>query len=146
MDADICDSRRWCTVCRREPEFRRQFSLPEVCPYGVTVESAPDQKPVYPAERIRRPGGPGTELAKLLARFGFAERPGCKCKSTAAKMDAWGPEECSKPGRIEEVLAVMAEEAKKRGLPFVPAVGRLLIRRAISVAAQRKLAVNQQQN
>jgi hypothetical protein len=90
--------------------------------------------------------GPGTELEKLLKRFGINATPECQCRSMARKMDAWGPKECSKPERVEEVLAVMAQEAKKRGLPFVPALGRLLIRRAISVAAQRKLAVNQQQN
>jgi hypothetical protein len=136
MDADICESRRWCVVCRREPEFRRQFLLPDACPYGVTVESAPDQKPVYPAERIRRLGGPGTELAKLLARFGFSERPGCKCKSTAARMDAWGADECSRPERVEEVLTVMRDEAAKRGLPFLDSIGRMLIRRAIANASR----------
>ena len=46
-------------------------------------------------------------------------------------MDAWGPDECERPERIEEVVAVMREEAKARGLPFVDIAGRLLVRRAI---------------
>jgi hypothetical protein len=79
-------------------------------------------------------GGPGTELSKLLGRFGLAEKPGCKCKSTAAQMDRWGCDECAKPERVEEVLAVMRAEAAKRGLPFLDAAGRLLIRRAIANA------------
>jgi hypothetical protein len=49
-------------------------------------------------------------------------------------MDAWGCDECSKPERIAEVVAVMREEATARGLPFIDAVGRMLVRRAISNA------------
>ena len=49
----------------------------------------------------------------------------------SAKMDAWGPDECERPERIEEVVAVMREEAKARGLPFVEIAAKLLIKRAI---------------
>ena len=79
-------------------------------------------------------GGPGAELSKLLKRFGIEPTPTCTCRAKAAQMDAWGPDECSKPERIEEVVAVMREEAKARGLPFLDAVGRLLVRRAIANA------------
>jgi len=74
---------------------------------------------------------PGTELSKLLKRFGIEPTPTCACRAKAAEMDAWGCDECSKPERIEEVVAVMREEAKARGLPFLDAVGRMLVRRAI---------------
>jgi hypothetical protein len=49
-------------------------------------------------------------------------------------MDEWGCDECSKPERIEEVVAVMRAEAEARGLPFLDIAGRLLVRRAISNA------------
>jgi hypothetical protein len=49
-------------------------------------------------------------------------------------MDQWGPDECSKPERIDEVVAVMREEAAARGLPFLDVAGRMLVRRAISNA------------
>jgi hypothetical protein len=49
-------------------------------------------------------------------------------------MDAWGCDECSKPERIEEVVAVMRAEAKARKLPFLDAAARLLVRRAIANA------------
>jgi hypothetical protein len=78
--------------------------------------------------------GPGTELSKLLKRFGIEPTPTCQCRAKAAEMDAWGCDECSKPERIEEVVAVMREEAKARGLPFVDMAGRVLVRRAISNA------------
>jgi hypothetical protein len=78
--------------------------------------------------------GPGTELSKLLKRFGINPTPTCSCRAKAAQMDAWGPDECSRPERIEEVVAVMRAEAAARGLPFVDMVGRLLVRRAIKNA------------
>lgn len=83
---------------------------------------------------LRVPSGPGTELSKLLKKFGINPTPTCQCRAKAAEMDAWGPDECSKPERIEEVLTVMREEAKARGLPFLDVAGRLLIRRAIANA------------
>lgn len=79
----------------------------------------------------RKSSGPGTELSKLLKRFGIEPTPTCACRAKAAEMDRWGPDECSRPERIDEVVAVMRAEAKARGLPFLDAAGRLLVRRAI---------------
>jgi hypothetical protein len=75
--------------------------------------------------------GPGTELSKLLKKIGIEPTPTCSCRAKAAQMDAWGCDECSKAERIEEVVGVMREEAKARGLPFIDAVGRMLVKRAI---------------
>jgi hypothetical protein len=50
------------------------------------------------------------------------------------KMDQWGCDECERPERINEVVAVMREEATARGLPFLDVAGRLLVRRAIQNA------------
>ena len=69
-----------------------------------------------------------------MKRLGIEPTPTCKCRAKAAQMDAWGPDECSTPERIEEVVAVMREEAKARGLPFLDAAGRVLVKRAISNA------------
>ncbi len=78
--------------------------------------------------------GPGTELSRLLKRIGIEPTPTCACRAKAAQMDAWGCDECSKPERIDEVVAVMREEATARGLPFLDLAGRLLVRRAITNA------------
>jgi hypothetical protein len=92
-------------------------------------------KPGFEHPQTQAPSsGPGTELSKLLKRFGIEPTPTCSCRAKAAEMDAWGPDECSKPERIEEVVAVMREEAKARGLPFLDAAGRLLVKRAIANA------------
>ena len=94
--------------------------------------------PAYPraSGRVHWPSlpvsrGPGAELSRLLKRFGFEPAPTCSCRAKAAEMDAWGCDECSKPERIEEVVGVMRAEAKARGLPFIDAVGRMLVKRAI---------------
>ena len=96
--------------------------------------SFPALLPSAPHGMQGHPKGPGAELSKLLKRFGIEPTPTCQCRGKAAQMDAWGPDECERPERIEEVLAVMREEAKARGLPFLDAAGRMLIRRAISNA------------
>jgi hypothetical protein len=69
-----------------------------------------------------------------LKRLGIEPTPTCQCRAKAAQMDAWGPDECSKPERIDEVVKVMREEAAARGLPFLDVAGRMLVRRAISNA------------
>ena len=77
---------------------------------------------------------PGTELSKLLKRLGISPTPTCQCRAKQQQMDQWGPDECSKPERIDEVVAVMRAEAEARGLPFLDAAGRFLIKRAIKNA------------
>ena len=78
--------------------------------------------------------GPGTELSRLLKRFGISPTPTCQCRAMQQQMDQWGCDECERPERIEEVVAVMRAEAHARGLPFLDVAGRLLVRRAISNA------------
>lgn len=81
-------------------------------------------------------GGPGTELKKLLAKFGIVATPGCSCNAMAARMDAAGPDGAE--AMIDEVLAVMKQEAGRRGLPWVEMAARVLVKRAIRNARARK--------
>jgi hypothetical protein len=46
-------------------------------------------------------------------------------------MDEWGADECETNQKSEYVLAALRENAKRRGLPFLDAAGRLLVKRAI---------------
>jgi hypothetical protein len=122
----------------------RGYTLDEVM--GCVVSQHGDdwtidvEHPAYPrVSRLPVPvpiptSGPGTELSKLLKRFGIEPTPTCACRAKAAEMDAWGPDECSKPERIDEVVAVMRAEAEARGLPFLEVAGRMLVRRAIANA------------
>jgi hypothetical protein len=87
-----------------------------------------DSPPLPPAS------GPGTELSRLLKRFGISPTPTCSCRAKAAEMDRWGCDEAAKPERIDEVVAVMRAEAAARGLPFLDLPARLLVKRAIANA------------
>ncbi len=82
--------------------------------------------------------GPGTELKKLLAAVGITASPTCSCNARAAFMDA---REAGEPGwceaNVDEIVGWLREEATKRGLPFLDAAGRLLVRRAIANARRR---------
>ena len=122
----------------------RGYTLDEVLPCVVSQDgdewTIDVEHPAYPrVSRLPEPPappihGPGTELSRLLKRFGIEPTPTCSCRAKAAEMDAWGCDECSKPERIDEVVAVMRAEAEARGLPFLDIAGRLLVRRAISNA------------
>jgi hypothetical protein len=122
----------------------RGYTLDEVLPCVVSQDgdewTIDTESEFYPrVSRLPEPlgplhAGPGTELSKLLKRFGINPTPTCQCREMSQKMDQWGCDEASKPERIDEVVAVMREEATARGLPFLDIAGRLLVRRAISNA------------
>lgn len=107
-----------------------RFARVQICDPSAKSEAQP--APVIPA------GGPGTELSRLLKRFGIEPTPTCSCRAKAAEMDRWGCDEAAKPERIDEVVAVMRAEAAARGLPFLDAVGKLLVRRAIANARREE--------
>lgn len=74
---------------------------------------------------------PGSELKKLLARFGFFSGS-CACDARATEMDVRGPDWCEK--NIDTIVGWLREEAEKRMLPFAAFAAEILIRRAISKA------------
>jgi hypothetical protein len=76
--------------------------------------------------------GPGTELHNLLGTFGIHMRAGCSCRGRMVQMNKWGIEGCEQ--NVETIVEWMKEEAAKRKLPYLNAVGRMLVRRAISNA------------
>ncbi len=120
----------------------RGYTLDEVMPCVVLQDgdewTIDVEHPSYPrVSRLPAPPpappayGPGTELGKLLKRIGIEPTPTCQCRAKAEEMDRLGCDECEKPERIDEVVAVMRAEAAARGLPFLDVAGRLLVRRAI---------------
>jgi hypothetical protein len=78
-------------------------------------------------------GGPGTELAALLGRLGIKADPGCKCRQKAEAMDAAGVDWCRY--HQEKILDWLADESKKRGIPFIRRLARALVLRASRNAA-----------
>ena len=119
----------------------RGYTLDEVLPCVVSQNGdewmIDTESEFYPrASRLPEPPappahGPGTELSRLLKRIGINPTPTCQCRAMSQKMDQWGCDECERPERIDEVVAVMRAEAEARGLPFIDVAGRILVRRAI---------------
>jgi len=76
--------------------------------------------------------GPGCQLRRSLAWWGIRDDGSCGCDSFAAKMDAWGPDECWR--RIEEIVEHLREAAAQKGLPFIATAARIMVSRAIEAA------------
>ena len=147
-------------VCQRQHlEARcieRGYTLDEVMPCVVSVNgqewTVDADHPAYP--RTPRPGfeaavsaastrGPGTELKALLAMLGITAASDCGCNARANYMDRM---EADNPGwcaaNIDEIVGWLRESAAERGLPFLDAAGRLLVRRAIANARKKGAAAN----
>jgi len=76
--------------------------------------------------------GPGCQLRRSLAWWGIRDDGSCGCDSFAAKMDAWGADECFQ--RIEEIVEHLRQAAEKKGLPFIATAARIMVGRAIEAA------------
>lgn len=79
--------------------------------------------------------GPGAELKALLRKIGITATPGCACNQRAKVMDERGCDWCE--ANIAQIDQWLAEEAKKRKLPYLSLAGRALIRMAIRRARKK---------
>jgi hypothetical protein len=79
--------------------------------------------------RSAKDKGPGSELKRLLASIGIVAKPNCACNARARVMDRQGCDWCEQ--HLDTIVGWLREEATKRGLPFIDAAGRLLVKRAI---------------
>ena len=86
--------------------------------------------------------GAGTELKKMLAKIGIKASPTCSCNKRAQIMDEKGVAWCK--ANTDTIVGWLREEATKRGLPFIDLAGKIIVKRAISLAEkaekQRKQA------
>lgn len=118
---------------------KRSGYLDDVWRVSTKVSDTHLEMPDHHFQRIRAKyapnPGPGTELKAMLSTMGIHASPTCKCNKMARQMDEWGPEEAMK--HIEEIVDVMEETAKKRGLPFIRTAGRALVRMACWKAKRR---------
>lgn len=71
----------------------------------------------------------GTALKSLLGAFGINSTPACSCDARAREMDAYGCDWCAANEGL--IVGWMRQEADKRGILFIDAAARLLVRRAI---------------
>jgi hypothetical protein len=115
---------------------------------GVTADAAATYAAAQEKSRqAALPGfGPGTELKKLLAKIGIKATPTCSCNKRAQVMDEKGVQWCK--DNIDTIVGWLREEATKRKLPFVDMAGKMLVKRAISLAekAEKKRLATEEQN
>jgi hypothetical protein len=82
--------------------------------------------------RCQNVGTSGFYLHKLLKSFGLTASASCRCTARMQHMNVMGNDWCEE--NIDTIVGWLAEEAANRGLPFLNAVGRILVRRAIANA------------
>ena len=128
----------------------RGYTFSEVMPCVVSQDgdewSIDPDHPAYPRlSRLPEPQqpappahGPGTELKKLLALIGITAAPDCACNAHAAEMDRQGVEWCA--ANLDTIVGWLREQATARGLPFLDAAGKMLVRRAIRNARKAPVA------
>jgi hypothetical protein len=74
-------------------------------------------------------------MKALLAKIGIVASPTCSCNKRAKIMDEKGCDWCE--ANIDTISGWLAEEAKKRKLPYAHAAGKMLIRLAIRRARKK---------
>jgi len=79
--------------------------------------------------------GPGTELHKLLSKFGIRMKKGCSCRGRVVQMNMWGCDACEE--NIDVISGWLKEESEKRGLPYVECIAKLIVRTAIKKARKQ---------
>lgn len=112
------------------------WTVDETHPAYPRIHKQPPPSPPMPGSPI---GGPGTELKTILKNWlGITATPGCSCNARAAEMDI---NESREPGwcesHIDEIVGWLREEAVKRGMPFLDAAGKILVRKAIKNAKKK---------
>lgn len=94
---------------------------------------------LYPKTLEEHPNHPGTVLSKMIKSVGIQMTDSCSCKRHALEMNDRGNDWCEK--NIDTIVGWLRDEAKRRGLPFMDALGKLLVSRAIKKS--RKLLANE---
>lgn len=90
----------------------------------------------FPKTLESDPDGPGAILAGMISAMGIKSTPNCSCKKHALEMNVNGPDWCEE--NLGTVLDWLNEEAKKRNLPFVRTVAKLIVQRAINKSRRLK--------
>jgi hypothetical protein len=94
---------------------------------------------LYPKTLEEHPNHPGTVLSKMIKSVGIQMTDSCSCKRHALEMNEKGNDWCDQ--NIDTIVGWLRDEAKRRNLPFIDALGKLLVGRAIKKS--RKLLANE---
>jgi hypothetical protein len=85
---------------------------------------------LFPKTLEEFPHGPGTILSGMISTLGIKSTPNCSCRRHAIEMNEKGPDWCE--ANIDTILGWLKVESENRKLPFVEAIARMMVKRAIS--------------
>lgn len=94
---------------------------------------------LFPKTLEEHPNGPGSILSSMIKTLGIVMTAGCSCRQHAIEMNEKGNDWCE--ANIDTIVGWLRTEAKKRSLPFIDAIGKLMVARAIKKS--RRLLTNQ---
>jgi len=94
---------------------------------------------LFPKTIEENPNGPGTVLSQMIKSVGIVMTQGCSCKRHAIEMNDRGNDWCE--NNVDTIIGWLREEAKKRKLPFMDSLGKIIVNRAIKKS--KKLLANE---
>lgn len=94
---------------------------------------------LFPKTLEEHPNGPGSLLSAMIKTLGIVMTSGCSCRQHAIEMNEKGNDWCE--ANIDTIVGWLRTEAKKRSLPFIDAIGKIMVNRAIKKS--RRLLANQ---
>lgn len=94
---------------------------------------------LYPKTLEEYPNLPGTVLSRMIKSVGIQMTDSCSCKRHALEMNDKGNDWCEQ--NIDTIVGWLREEATRRKLPFMDAIGKLIVNRAIKKS--KKLLANE---
>ena len=94
---------------------------------------------LFPRTMEEDPHGPGSLLSNMIKSLGIVMTEGCSCRRHAIQMNIQGNDWCE--ANLDTIVSWLKGEASKRKLPFIDAVGKIMVKRAIKKS--RRLLANQ---
>lgn len=103
------------------------------------TDPAKTLRSLFPKTIEEDPSGPGTILSQMIKSVGIVMTQGCSCRRHAIEMNTRGNDWCE--NNVDTIVGWLREEAKKRKLPFMDSIGKLIVNRAVKKS--RKLLANE---
>jgi hypothetical protein len=91
---------------------------------------------LFPKTVEQDPEGPGAMLTNMIKSIGIVSSSSCSCRQHAIEMNEKGNDWCEE--NMGTILNWLKDESKKRGLPFVETVAKMIVNRAISKSRKLK--------
>lgn len=97
---------------------------------------------LFPMTLEENPDGPGSILTGMISTLGIKSTSNCSCRRHALEMNEKGPDWCEQ--NLDTIIGWLKDESKKRNLPFVETVAKMMVNKAIS-KSRKLLARNSKQ-